>query len=196
MSGELPASLTILLEVIDILEKLHVHYHLGGSFASAIHGVPRQTLDADLVVDLEVEQVAPLVADLERSFYVDSLAANEAVSRRGSFNAIHLESGFKVDFFVKGAGEFDDVELDRSERIEIVPEPSRSVLVKTAEDTVLRKLQWYADGGCVSDRQWRDVLGILMTAADNLDRDYLLQWAESLGVTELLARAMKQVDEA
>ena len=133
MSGELPASLTILLEVIDILEKLQVHYHLGGSFASAIHGVPRQTLDADLVVDLEVDQVAPLVADLERSFYVDSLAANEAVSRRGSFNAIHLESGFKVDFFVKGAGEFDDVELDRSERIEIVPEPSRSVLVKTAD---------------------------------------------------------------
>jgi hypothetical protein len=123
------------------------------------------------------------------------LAATEAVSRRGSFNAIHLESGFKVDFFVKGTGEFDDVELDRSEPIEIVPEPARSVLVKTAEDTVLRKLQWYADGGCVSDRQWRDVLGILMTAADDLDHDYLVQWAGRLGVIELLARAMRQIEE-
>lgn len=196
MTRELPASLSILLDVIGILEEHQIRYHLGGSFASAIHGVPRQTMDADLVVDLDVNRVEPLVAELQRTFYVDSLAAAEAVARRGSFNAIHLESGFKVDFFVKGTGEFDNVELDRSERVEIVADPPRSVFVKTAEDTVLRKLQWYADGGGVSDRQWRDVLGILMTAGDGLDRDYLLQWADRLGVADLLARAMKHADEA
>lgn len=196
MSRELPASLAILLDVIDILEKVEVRYHLGGSFASAIHGVPRQTLDADLVVDLDAVKVAPLVAELEQSFYVDPLAATEAVSRRGSFNAIHLQSGFKVDFFVKRTGEFDGLELDRSVWIEIVPEPPRSVLVKTAEDTVLRKLQWYAEGGGVSDRQWRDVLGILMTVADDLDRDYMLQWADKLGIADLLARAMGQIDRS
>lgn len=148
------------------------------------------------MVDLDIDRTAPLVAALQGTVYVDSLAAAEAVARWRSFNAIHLESGFKVDFFVKRAGEFDEVELDRSERIEIVADPPRSVFVKTAEDTVLRKLRWYLDGGCVSDRQWHDVLGILMTVGDRLDSDDMLRWADKLGVADLLVRAMKQIDEA
>jgi hypothetical protein len=190
MSTESPASIAILLNVIEILERLQIRYHVGGSFASAIHGVPRQTLDADVVVDLELDHVAPLVAALERRFYVDAGVAAEAVSRRGAFNAVHLESGFKVDFFVKGPDEFDEVELGRSEHIEIVADPPRAVSVKTAEDTVLRKLQWYADGGGVSERQWRDVLGILMTAGESLDREYLRTWADRIGIAELLTRAL------
>jgi len=194
MNGELPASLAIVLDVIDLLEKLQIRYHLGGSFASAIHGVPRQTMDADLVVDLDAPRVEPLVAGLKGDFYVDPTVAADAVSRRGSFNAIHLESGFKVDFFVKGTAGFDNLEFDRSELAQIVVDPPRSVYVKTAEDTVLRKLQWYAHGGRVSDRQWSDVIGVLLTAGDDIDREYLEVWARQLGVGELLNRALSEVD--
>ncbi len=49
MSAEFPTSLAVVLEVIDILENLEIRHHLGGSFASAIHGVPRQTMDADML---------------------------------------------------------------------------------------------------------------------------------------------------
>jgi hypothetical protein len=196
MSAELPASLAIVLDVIDLLENLNIRYHLGGSFASAIHGVPRQTMDADIVVDLDAARVALLVAGLKSDFYVDPEVAADAVSRRGSFNAIHLGSGFKVDFFVKGNSDFDELELDRSELYQIVADPPRSVYVKTAEDTVLRKLQWYVDGGGVSDRQWRDVLGVLLTGGDDLDRDYLQTWADRLGLGEVLNRASSEVDGA
>jgi hypothetical protein len=194
MSAELPASLAIVLGVIDLLENLNIRYHLGGSFASAIHGVPRQTMDADMVVDLDAARVATLVDGLKSDFYVDPEVAADAVSRRGSFNAIHLGSGFKVDFFVKGNSDFDELELDRSELYQIVANPPRSVYVKTAEDTVLRKLQWYVDGGGVSDRQWRDVLGVLLTGGDDLDRDYLQTWADRLGLSEVLNRASSEVD--
>ena len=34
------------------LEKLGVHWFLGGSLASSIHGIPRATFDADIVADL------------------------------------------------------------------------------------------------------------------------------------------------
>jgi hypothetical protein len=194
MSADVPATLSVVLDVIDILEDLDIRYHLGGSFASAIHGVPRQTMDADMVVDLDTARVASLVAGLKRDFYVDSTVASDAVSSRGSFNAIHLGSGFKVDFFVKGNGEFDDLELERSELYQIVADPPRSAYVKTAEDTVLRKLQWYADGGGVSDRQWRDVLGVLLTRGDDLDRGYLQAWANRLGLSEVLKRALIEAD--
>jgi hypothetical protein len=194
MSAELPASLAIVLGVIDLLENLNIRYHLGGSFASAIHGVPRQTMDADMVVDLDAARVATLVDGLKSDFYVDPEVAADAVSRRGSFNAIHLGSGFKVDFFVKGNSDFDELELDRSELYQIVANPPRSVYVKTAEDTVLRKLQWFVDGGGVSDRQWRDVLGVLLTGGDDLDRGYLQTWADRLGLGEVLNRASSEVD--
>jgi hypothetical protein len=194
MNKGLPASLAVVLNVIEILENLGIRYHLGGSFASAIHGVPRQTMDADIVVDLDTAQVASLAADLNNDFYVDSEVAADAVSRHGSFNVIHLGSGFKVDFFVKGSSDFDDAEFDRSELYQIAIDPPRSAYVKTAEDTVLRKLQWYVDGGDVSDRQWNDVLGVLLTGGDDLDRDYLQAWADRLGLGEVLNRALSEVD--
>ncbi len=193
MSRDIPAALAVVFQVIDILDELEVRYHLGGSFASAIHGVPRQTMDADLVVDLDAATVVVLIDRLREEFYVDLDVAREAVARHGSFNAVHLATGFKVDFFVKDTGEFDEVELERSEPTQISADPPRSAMVKTAEDTILRKLQWYRSGGEVSDRQWRDVLGVLMTVGEGLDWRHLRYWATKLGVADLLKRARAEV---
>ena len=194
MTHEKPASLSVVLHVIDILEELGIPYHLGGSFASAIHGVPRQTMDADLVVDLDAARVASLVDRMRDGFYIDLDVAKEAVIRHSSFNAIHLATGFKVDFFAKGTGDFDDIELERSELTQITIDPPRSVYVKSAEDIILRKLQWYRSGGEVSDRQWRDVLGVFVAVGRRLDWDYLRRWASKLGLADLLERAISEVD--
>lgn len=63
--------------------------------------------------------------------------------------------------------------------------------VASAEDVVLQKLLWYRQGGEASDRQWADVLGI--AAIRPLDRTYMFEWAERLGVRDLLERL---IDEA
>ena len=56
---------------------------------------------------------------------------------------------------------------------------------------MLAKLQWYRDGGGVSDRQWNDVLGVLKVQGATLDRAYLEEWARELGLTDLLRRALE-----
>jgi hypothetical protein len=61
------------------LEKLGVVYWIGGSMASAIHGVPRSTQDVDFVAELKEEQVDDFVAALESEFYIDHLAAELGV---------------------------------------------------------------------------------------------------------------------
>lgn len=52
----------------------------------------------------------------------------------------------------------------------------------------------YAVGGSISDRQWRDVVGILRTVGTELDREYLERTAELVGLTSLLATAWTEVE--
>jgi hypothetical protein len=47
-------------------------------------------------------------------------------------------------------------------------------------------------GGEVSDRHWRDILGVLKVQGERLDRPYLQRMAGELGVGDLLGRAIKE----
>jgi hypothetical protein len=46
-------------------------------------------------------------------------------------------------------------------------------------------------GGEVSERQWRDILGIIKVQQERLDKAYLHTWAIELKLSSLLARALK-----
>lgn len=184
-----PAAVT--LKVTDTLEALDIRYLIGGSFASAIHGVARMTADVDLVVDLSRDQVDPLVRALEGEFYVDAEAIRDAVRRRQSFNLIHLATMFKVDVFVLKRRPFDEAQLERRVRHAISLDPERYAYVATAEDNILAKLEWYRMGGEASERQWNDVQNVIKTQVGRLDPGYLRQWAAALGVADLLERALK-----
>lgn len=184
-------SVQIAVRVIDVLEELEIPYHVGGSFASSIHGIPRQTNDLDLVVELPRALVPLFVANLEKEFYLDAEAIQHAIQRHSHFNLIHLTSGFKIDVFLRGPDAFDRKEFARSALERLGDDPPRDVFVKSPEDTLLRKLQWYRIGGESSDRQWNDVLGIVKTQGERLDAEYLSHWAEELGVADLLERAFK-----
>lgn len=193
MTPERPEALQVLFEFVAVLEELGLAYHVGGSCASSIHGLPRQTQDIDMVVDMDLAVVPALIAKLERDFYLDPELLRDAVTSRASFNAVHYDSALKIDVFVRGIGAFDVEEFVRSQPVVVQGSPERHVVVKTAEDTVLRKLQGYRMGGEASERQWADVIGILRVQHGTLDSMYLERWSTDLGVDDLLRKAMQSI---
>ncbi|HEX6650647.1 MAG TPA: DUF6036 family nucleotidyltransferase [Pyrinomonadaceae bacterium] len=187
--------LSVLSQVAAILEQQGIRYVLVGSFASSIHGMYRSTADIDIVADIKREQVRTLCEALQNDFYVDEQAMRDAVIQRRSFNAIHFDSVFKVDFFIPKSDDFGISELDRRQLIKISPDRDEAVYVATAEDTILAKLRWFRAGNETSINQWNDVVGILGTSRQHLDFNYLRQWANELGLTNLLQKALEDAQD-
>jgi hypothetical protein len=183
--------LLVTLTVTRLLEKLDVAYIVGGSFASTAYGKIRTTLDADIVAALQLYHVDEFIAGLGKQFYVDESAVRSAIVNESSFNLIHLDTFFKVDIFRMRSRPFDQKQIERGIPQTLVV-PDGIVMMASPEDTVLAKLEWYQLGGEVSERQWRDVHGVLSVQGGRLDFDYLKRWAVNLGLGELLARALRE----
>jgi hypothetical protein len=182
----------ITLLVTQTFERLGIPYAVGGSLASSLHGVMRSTLDVDIVADMKPEHVQPLVEALSKEFYADDEMMKDAIDHQSSFNLIHYETAFKVDIFICKSRAFDQMQLDRRRLSVITSNPEESVYVTSPEDTILAKLEWYRMGGEVSDRQWRDILGVLKTRAGELDLGYLRKWAAELHISDLVERVLKE----
>jgi hypothetical protein len=74
------------LEVVGVFERLQIPYFIGGSMASALHGVARSMLDADMVTEIPLTQVGTLVKALGNDFYADEEMIRDAIRHHSSFN--------------------------------------------------------------------------------------------------------------
>jgi len=184
----------VTLKVTDVFEKLSVPYLIGGSLASTLYGMVRTTQDADIVAEMRLKHLRPFVSALQDEFYVDDEMIAAAIHSNASFNIIHRETMFKVDVFIPRPRPFLRFQLARAQRQTFLFETEVSAKFASPEDTILAKLEWYRLGGEVSDRQWRDVLGVMKICAGALDIPYLRKWAGELNVADLLERAWKEAE--
>lgn len=174
-----------------IFEELGVAYALGGSLASLLIGEPRSTVDVETAVRLDAASGDELLERLSAEFYVPTDLARQAIRTHSSFNLIDTSNALKVDIFVVGDGLLDRMQLERRFLVE-VPGVDVGIWVTSAEDQVLRKLDSYHQGGSISDRQWRDVVGILRVHRAAVDFEYLTAMAQSCGMSDDLGAAMRE----
>jgi hypothetical protein len=180
----LVTELGLAVDVGRHLDALGVRWLVGGSVASSILGLPRATLDIDLVADLYGMHVTALHDALIADYYVDRDTMNWAVSTRRSFNAIHQASMIKVDVFCAGNDPLTRGELERRVFVDLA---IGRIPVCSSEDIILQKLVWWREAGG-SERQWRDAIGVVQIRGPELDRSYIDVHAAGLGPTDLVSR--------
>ncbi|HNB41118.1 MAG TPA: hypothetical protein PLG52_06440 [Anaerolineales bacterium] len=182
----------VTLKVTGVFELLGIPYVIGGSLASTLYGMVRTTQDSDIVAEMRREHLQPFVSALQDEFYIDEEMIADSIEHQSSFNIIHRETMFKVDVFIPRPRPFLRSQLARAQRQTFTFESELSAKFASPEDTILSKLEWYRMGGEVSDRQWRDILGVLKTRAGELDLEYLKKWAGELKVGDLLKLALDE----
>lgn len=181
----------LLKRVVTALDEAGIDYMVTGSVASSLHGEPRSTHDADLLVSINATGAKKLAAAFQPpAYHLDPEAMAEAIAAKGMFNLIDIETGDKVDFWV-----LTDEPFDRSRFARKYQEEFAGVRLKvpTPEDTILAKLWWAALSGG-SEKQFGDALRIYELQHARLDRAYLAEWVKKLNLGPLWERLQREAE--
>jgi hypothetical protein len=169
-----------------ILSQLEIAYYITGGVAAIAYGEPRTTRDLDLVVEIARTDLDRLVARLEaEGFYVPGVDDVKS-GHLSTLGITHTESVSRADLVIAGSDEFEQGKFARIRAIDFPSLPSLNFA--SPEDLILSKLSW--GQRTQSEKQWRDVLGVIKVQGDQLDFEYLALWAERLGLVDAFSRAL------
>jgi hypothetical protein len=172
----------LLLFVVDCLDKLNIPYLITGSMASMAYGEPRFTNDIDIVADVRPDQVEAMKACFpEADFYLETESMKKAIVRGQQFNIIHPSSGLKIDVIIHHKDAFDVSRFGRARQLHI--SDTRTANFAAPEDVILKKMEYYQKGE--SEKHLRDIAGMIKISGSQIDRTYLVSWAEKLGLMEI-----------
>lgn len=175
-----------------IFETLGIPYYITGGVAATVYGDPRTTRDLDLVIELNRENISLLVEALERAgFYCPPESVEDIRDGRGKVLSVtHITNVLNADIVLNADTDFDHSKMARRRKVALDEAGVEEFFVASPEDIILAKLLWRRQSG--SMKQWSDVLGILKVQGEQLEFDYLWQWAELLGVVNDLDQAFTE----
>ncbi len=183
----MPEDKELFLIFIRPLNRLGLDYMVTGSAASMAYGIPRMTLDIDLVLELAPSQ-AGLMADAfpPDVFYcppAEVIGIEAAREARGHFNVIHMETGFKADFYPAGDDPLHRWGMERRRRVEMSGEP---VMLAPPEYVIVRKLEYFREGG--SEKHLRDIRGMFDVSGEVIDRPEIEAMIRERGLQDAWGR--------
>lgn len=122
----------------------------------------------------------------QAGFYVPGIDDVKS-GRMGTLQITDMESISRADLMIAGNDEFECLKFERRRVFEF---RGTALYFSSPEDVILSKLSWSQRSG--SEKQWRDVLGVLKVQAENLDFDYWKQWSRRLNITDVLNQALTE----
>jgi hypothetical protein len=176
-----------LQKLIGLIEACGIPYAVCGSIGSSLHGQPRATNDADIIIAPTQEQLTRFIESLKTGYYVSSEAAFEAMRLCSMFNVIDDELGWKADLIFLKGNSYNLAGFERRIKARVM---GIELWIQSPEDVILSKLSWVKDTG--SELQYRDVLGVVKLQWDKLDWDYIKHWAKELVVEEKLEAVIEE----
>ncbi|MBP6507076.1 MAG: nucleotidyl transferase AbiEii/AbiGii toxin family protein [Opitutaceae bacterium] len=163
------------------LEAAGLSYMVTGATAAIVYGKPRYTNDVDIVIVLsDVDATKLHAAFPENQYYappVEVIRTEAGRKRRGHFNLIHEESGYKADLYPVGSDPLHHWAMERRRQTEL---PGGSVWVAPPEYVILRKLEYFREG--TSTKHLTDIRAMLDVSADAIDHAVLADWIARLGL--------------
>lgn len=183
----------LLERLASTLDALGVRYAVVGGTASIIYGEPRFTNDIDVVVELCPEHLDLFCSAFPPSeFYLSRSAVESAIRKRFQFNIIHPASGLKIDCIVAKGDEYDRSRLSRA--MPVTKEGGTyPVRVAAPEDVIIKKMEYFRLGE--SEKHVRDISAILNQQGARIDREYIRQWAERMGLSEIWDAILQRIAE-
>lgn len=115
------------------------------------------------------------------TFYVppeEIIVIESRRSRRGYFNLIDHHTGHRADIYLVGTDLLHAWGLIHRRRIDLGLD--KALWVAPPEYVILRKLEYFKEGR--SEKHKEDIQGMLAVSGDLVDRNFLQQWINRLGV--------------
>jgi hypothetical protein len=170
------------------LNQLGLRYMVSGSVAAIFYGEPRLTHDVDFVIFLPSQDILRLrEAFSADEFYVPPLeiiAVEVAREQRGHFNLIHINTGYKADFYTAGRDELHAWAFRHTQRRDYRGE---TLTLAPPEYVIVRKLEYFREGG--SEKHLRDIRAMLAVSGGQMDKTALEDWIRRRGLDEEWERA-------
>ncbi len=175
----------ILKLVCEFLNEEKEVYVVVGGLAVLFYGVPRTTMDIDIIIPMDVGETRRFAEFLnENDFFADEEDIKTAFEEKSHATIEDKTSMVRLD--IKGVySENDRITLERRSKVSLA---GFEFFVASPEDTIANKLLFG------SEQDVKDAEGIYARQFENLDMAYLEKRCKKLGVYEEFLTMKKRVE--
>ena len=172
----------ILQLVCEFLNENKIEYAIVGGVAVMYHGVPRTTVDIDIILQIEDKQILTFTEFLNsRGFSSSATDIRAAFAEKSHSTSFFKDTLLRLD--IQGVNSaFDKMTLDRAIEVNLF---GTLVRIGSIEDTFVNKILFQGE------QDLRDALGILNRNSESLDFEYIRATCEMLGILEQLEQFLK-----